>query len=134
MAHSITVRVRHHEMDALGHVNNAVYLNYVEEAAIDHGRVRGYDEARWRELGGSWVVRKHEITYRAPAVAGDELVVTTRVVALDRTRGTRRTTIERDGILLVEAATEWVWVGPDGRPRRIPPEVLADWAPADSPR
>jgi acyl-CoA thioester hydrolase len=130
MEHSITVRVRHHEMDALGHVNNAVYLNYVEEAAIDHARVRGYDEARWRELGGSWVVRKHEITYRAPAVAGDELVVTTRIVALDRARGTRRTTIERDGVLLVEAVTEWVWIGLDGRPRRLPPEVLEDWTPA----
>jgi acyl-CoA thioester hydrolase len=127
MEHTIRLRVRHHEMDALGHVNNAVYLNYVEEAAIEHGRARGYDEARWRELGGTWVVRRHEIEYRVPAVAGDELVVTTRVLALDRTRGTRRTTIERDGVVLVEATTEWVWIGLDGRPRRIPPAVLADF-------
>src|SRR5215207_2075314 len=96
MEHTIRLRVRHHEMDALGHVNNAVYLHYVEEAAIEHARARGYDEARWRELGGTWVVRRHEIEYRAPAVAGDELFVTTRVLALDRARGTRRTTIERD--------------------------------------
>jgi acyl-CoA thioester hydrolase len=127
MEHTIRVRVRHHEMDALGHVNNAVYLNYVEEAAIEHGRARGYDEARWRALGGNWVVRRHEIEYRLPAVAGDDLAVTTRVVELGRARGIRRTTIERDGVLLVEATTEWVWIGLDGRPRRVPPEVLTDF-------
>ena len=58
------VRVRHYEMDALGHVNNAIYLNYVEEAAVEHARRLGYDEARWRTLGGTWVVRRHEIEYR----------------------------------------------------------------------
>jgi acyl-CoA thioester hydrolase len=134
MEHTIVVRVRHHEMDALGHVNNAVYLNYVEEAAIEHTRARGYDEARWRSLGGNWVVRRHEIDYKAPAVAGDELRVTTRIVSLDRTRGTRRTTIERDGALLVEAVTEWVWIAFEGRPRRIPPEVLADFTETEKGR
>jgi acyl-CoA thioester hydrolase len=133
MEHTIRLRVRHHDMDALGHVNNAVYLHYVEEAAIEHSRARGYDEARWRELGGTWIVRRHEIEYRAPAVAGDELVVTTRVLALDRARGTRRTTIERDGVLLVQATTEWVWIGLDGRPRRIPPEVIADFQAGAAP-
>jgi len=84
---TLRVRVRHYEMDALGHVNNAVYLHYVEEAAIEHARQLGFDEARWRELGGAWVVRRHEIDYRVAAVAGDELDVTTRIVALDRGGG-----------------------------------------------
>jgi acyl-CoA thioester hydrolase len=124
---TLRVRVRHYEMDALGHVNNAVYLHYVEEAAIEHARQLGFDEARWRELGGAWVVRRHEIDYRVAAVAGDELDVTTRIVALDRVSGTRRTTIVRvaDGGLVVQALTHWVWVGLDGRPRRLPAEVIA---------
>ena len=41
--HTLRLRVRHHEMDAFGHVNNAVYLNYVEEAAVDHARENGLD-------------------------------------------------------------------------------------------
>jgi acyl-CoA thioester hydrolase len=138
--HTVRIRVRHHEMDPLGHVNNAVYLHYVEEAAIEHARVLGFDEARWRELGGAWVVRRHEIDYKAPAVAGDELDVTTRIVAIERVQATRRTTIvrARDAVLLSEAATYWVWVGLDGRPRRLPPEVLAslprpDALPASGP-
>jgi acyl-CoA thioester hydrolase len=129
LAHfTLRVRVRHYEMDALGHVNNAIYLHYVEEAAIEHARQLGLDEARRRELGGAWVVRRHEIDYRVPAVAGDELDVTTRVVGLDRLTGTRRTTIVRvaDGALVAQALTQWVWVGLDGRPRRLPAEVIAE--------
>src|SRR5438552_1058780 len=100
---TIRVRVRHYEMDSLGHVNNAVYLNYAEEAAIEHARQLGFDEARWRELGGAWVVRRHEIDYRLAAVAGDELDVTTGITAMNRVSATRRTTMVRvaDGEVVV---------------------------------
>jgi acyl-CoA thioester hydrolase len=124
---TLRVRVRHHEMDSVGHVNNAVYLHYVEDAAIEHARALGFDEARWREIGGVWVVRRHEIDYKLPAVAGDELDVTTHITAIERVQATRRTEIERarDAALIAEAVTYWVWVGLDGRPRRLPPEVVA---------
>jgi acyl-CoA thioester hydrolase len=124
--HTIRVRVRHYEMDSLGHVNNAVYLHYVEEAAIEHARALGYGEEQWRVLGGAWVVRRHEVEYRLPAVAGDELDVTTRIVAVDRVQARRHTTITRvrDGAVVADALTHWVWVGLDGRPRRLPAEVV----------
>lgn len=129
--YTIRIRVRHHEMDALGHVNNAVYLNYAEEAAIAHGEHAGYDIARMREAGGIFVVHRHEITYHCPVKAGDELAVTTRVTAMAGVRATRRTTlvdVARQK-LVAEATTEWVWIGHDGRPRRIPEQVLAAFAP-----
>ncbi len=126
--HTMRVRVRHHEMDSLGHVNNAVYLHYVEEAAIDHARQLGFDEERRRELGGAWVVRRIEIDFKTPAVAGDELDVTTRIVALERVQARRRTTIVRvrDGAVIAEALAFWVWIGLDGRPRRLPVDVVAN--------
>lgn len=127
LEHTTRVRVRHYEMDALGHVNNAVYLHYIEEAAIEHARVLGFDEARWRTLGGAWVVRRHEVDYRLPAVAGDELDVTTRIIRVERVQAVRRTSIARvgDGAVVVDALTQWVWVGLDGRLRRLPSEVVA---------
>ena len=53
--------------------------------------------------------------------------MTTEVVNLERAHGTRRTTIVRvrDGALMVQAFSEWVWVGLDGRLRRLPPEIIA---------
>jgi len=36
------LRVRHYEMDPLGHVNNAVYQNYLEQAAIEHSEHLGF--------------------------------------------------------------------------------------------
>lgn len=130
--HTMRIRVRHHEIDPLGHVNNAVYLNYIEEVAIEHARARGFDAARWRELGGSWVVRRHEIDYRQPALAGDDLDVTTRIVGFDRVRGVRATEIVRagNGAILARARTEWVWVDHQGRPRRIPAAVSLAFATA----
>lgn len=127
LEHTTRVRVRHYEMDALGHVNNAVYLHYIEEAAIEHARALGFDEARWRTLGGAWVVRRHEVDYRLPAVAGDELDVTTRIIRVERVQAVRRTSIARvgDGAVVVDALTQWVWVGLDGRLRRLPSEVVA---------
>ena len=127
LQHSMRVSVRYYEMDPLGHVNNAVYLHYAEEAAIEHSRRLGFGEARWRELEGAWVVRRHEIDYHRPAVAGDELEVTTRVESITQVRATRRTSIVRlnDNVLVAEAVTHWVWVGLDGRPRRLPRELIA---------
>jgi acyl-CoA thioester hydrolase len=141
------VRVQFHEIDALGHVNNAAYLNYLEQAAIDHAVALGLDMDRLRQLGGVFVARRHEVVFLRPAFSGDLLRV---VTWLDEARGAR---VERhyrvyrapqlgaamscSGRLvraanlpgedepIVRAATEWVFASPEGQPRRIPEEVAA---------
>src|SRR5688500_14715609 len=70
-------RVRFHEVDALGHVNNAVYFNYLEQAAIDHATFLGLDLQRLQALGGVFVARRHEIVFFKPTFAGDTLRVIT---------------------------------------------------------
>jgi YbgC/YbaW family acyl-CoA thioester hydrolase len=79
-------RVRFHEVDSLGHVNNAAYLNYVEQAAIDHATFLGLDLQRLQRLGGVFVARRHEIEFLKPTFAGDVLRV---VTWLDEPRGAR---------------------------------------------
>src|SRR3954471_5836408 len=80
-------KVRHYEMDALGHVNNAVYLHYLEQAAIEHISAVGYPAERLRALGGVFIARRHEIEYLRPASAGDLLQVVTWPEALQGARG-----------------------------------------------
>lgn len=119
--------VRQYELDVLGHVNNAVYLNWVEQVAIDHVESLGFGRAWSLAHGGTWVVRSHLVTYHRPLLYGDAVLVTTLPQSIAGVRGTRRTEIHRehDGVLCTEAETEWIWVrASDGRPSRVPPELL----------
>lgn len=121
------LRVRRYELDTLGHVNNAVYVSYLEQAAIEHAEQTGFSEARLREVGGVFVVRRHEIDYLGAALAGDELTVTTWPEMLHGPRAIRRYEIYNltQARRILSARTLWIWVDLNGRPRPIPPPVIA---------
>ncbi len=147
----LTVRVRFHELDSLGHVNNAVYLLYLEEAAIEHAAAAGWPASRLREHGGVFIARRHEIDFLRPAGEGDLLQVQTWAEAMSGARAVRVYEIIRlnrtagtpplDGLIdaetlptapgdtvLVRARTEWAFVDvATGRPRRIPAAVRDDF-------
>ena len=114
-------------MDALGHVNNAVYQHYLEQAAIEHSEFLGFGHKRYEELGGVFVMRRIEIEYLRPAVAGDTLEVTTWLQQVRGPRAIRRYEIRQQGEeqLLVTAEALWVWVDTKiMRPRAIPQLIL----------
>jgi acyl-CoA thioester hydrolase len=118
--------VRSYELDSNGHVNNSVYLAYVEEVAVLHAEALGFGKAFTTRHGGAWVVRKHEIVYHQPALFGDELELTTTLTSMRGARGVRQTAINRvDGPRLTDVTTEWVWVrASDGRPTRVPSAMV----------
>ncbi|NMG09100.1 thioesterase family protein [Brasilonema sp. UFV-L1] len=121
------LRVRHYEMDALGHVNNAVYQNYLEQAAIEHSEHLGLTFDVYRELGGVFVMRRVEIEYLHPAVASDTLEIMTWLREMRGTRAYRQYEIRKQNQedLLVTAEALWVWVDPKTmRPRGIPKMLL----------
>src|SRR6476646_3302873 len=121
------LRVRHYEMDTLGHVNNAVYQNYLEQAAIEHLEHLDFSLERYQQLGGIFVMRRIQIEYLRPAVAGDNLEVTTWIQEMRGSRAIRRYEICKQGYdqLLVTAEALWVWVDTKAmRPRGIPHEIL----------
>ena len=118
-------------------MNNAVYLNWVEQVATDHVEALGFGREWALTQGGGWVVREHHVTYHRPALFGDTVTITTRPQSLAGVRGMRRTEIHRavDGALLTEVVTEWVWVRTStGRPARVPRELLASSPAAEPPR
>jgi acyl-CoA thioester hydrolase len=121
------LRVRHYEMDALGHVNNAVYQHYLEQAAIEHSESLGFTPDRYRELGGVFVMRRVAIDYLRPSVAGDMLEITTWLQAMRGPRAIRHYEIRKQGEtdLLVTAEVLWVWVDAlTMRPKAIPSQIL----------
>lgn len=122
-----TLRVAEADLDDLGHVNNVVYLRYIEAAARAHAAAHGWRVEEFRRAGALPLVRRHLVHYRRPARLGEELRVTTRVVRLDGVRGERRNEVRgANGVLKVESEMEWVWCHPDsGRPVRVPAAVRA---------
>lgn len=113
------------DIDDLGHVNNLVYVRWVQEVAKAHWEhaARPTDRA---DL--VWVVVRHEIDYLHPAVEGDEIVARTWVEAWHGATSDRRTEIERnaDGVILARART--VWCALDARtwrPKRLPAATAA---------
>jgi acyl-CoA thioester hydrolase len=126
--YSLRFHVRQYELDQYGHVNNAVYLNWVEQVAVDHVEALGFGREWSQSQAAGWVVREHRITYHQPVRYGDVVVVTTLPQRLAGVRGLRRTEMHReaDGVLVTEVMTDWIWVRlSDGRPARVPRELLA---------
>ena len=124
-------------IDELGHVGNLVFLGWLLEAAQAHSTHVGLSWERYREIGGVFVVRRHEFDYLRPAFAGEQLVIRTWIESTTRVTSTRSYEIKRDTTILVQGRTKWAFVSLEtSRPCRIPPVVLTafDIAPDGSAR
>ncbi len=112
-------------LDQNGHVNNVVYVQWMQDVAILHSEACGGTYAM-QSTGATWVVRSHSIEYLSPAFAGELVSALTWVVDFRRARSLRRYIFIRssDNVLLARGETEWVFVDiKSGRPRSIPDEV-----------
>jgi acyl-CoA thioester hydrolase len=111
------------DIDEQNHVNNTVYLRWVQDVATAHWRAVASPKAQ-ETIG--WVVLRHEIDYKGPATLGDEMVLRTWVGKATRLTFERFTEIRRncDGRLLSEARTLWCPIDAQtGRPVRVSEEV-----------
>lgn len=113
-------------IDENGHVNNVVYVQWMQDAAVRHFEFIG-GTSPMRAAEATWVVHSHKIEYLNPAFAGDLLEVRTWVSDVRRVRSTRHYEFVRksDGQLLVKGETDWVFVDVrTGRPKTIPDAVV----------
>ena len=112
-------------VDQNGHVNNVMYVQWMQDIAVEHYDSMG-GTALTQALGATWVVREHKIVYMRPAFAGEEIEAQTWVVNLRRVRSLRKYQFVRtsDKALLVRGETARVFVDAEtGLPRRIPVEI-----------
>jgi acyl-CoA thioester hydrolase len=119
------------DIDTVGHVNNANYLAYCEDCAVQAAAYFGWTMERMMAAGFAIVARRYRIEYKQPALLNDELAVTTWVADVKRATAVRHYTITRasDQTLIARAYALWVWVNlTTGKPIRIPAEFLADFA------
>ncbi len=111
------------DIDFMGHVNNARYLNWVQDAVLAHWNKLAPPEVATAHL---WVALKHEITYRKPAFLNDEVIAT---VILERVQGARafyETIIKRGEEVLAEVKSSWCCIDAETlRPARIAADIAA---------
>jgi len=118
------------DIDGLGHVNNIVYLRWVQEAAIAHWKAKASPES---QAAVAWVAVRHEIDYKAPAFLGDEILVRTWVGTASGLTFERHTEMLRasDQKLLSRARTLWCPINTQtGKPQRVTPELRAQFSTA----
>jgi acyl-CoA thioester hydrolase len=113
------------QIDELGHVNNAVWVQWIQQVAVAH----------WESVADAahkddyfWVVVRHEIDYLRPAHEGDRIVARTWVG--EAPKGARFDRLMQftgaDGKVCVRAKTQWAIIDKaSGRPIRVPAEVVA---------
>lgn len=112
-------------IDNLGHVNNVIYLEWVQMISQEHW-VSSVSEELRKE--GFWVVLNHFIEYKNSAFEGDELQLKTWVNKMEGVRSERHVSITRikDDKLIAKAVTLWCFIEPvNHRPKRISPELTA---------
>lgn len=112
------------DFDGNGHVNNVVYVRWIQDIAIAHWRARmagDPDEAAW-----AWVVLRHEIDYRRPLMPAESAAARTWVGAHRGPRFVRYVRIDGpDGEICAQATTEWCLIDAvSGRPARVPDRVV----------
>lgn len=123
--HLLDILVEPSDIDELGHVNNAVWVRWVQDLATAHWTAVAPQEAIDRYI---WVVIRHEIDYRGNVKAGE--TVTGRTWISEPPKGARFwrnvSFTGTDGKTRVEAKTNWAIIDRGtGRPVRVPPELAA---------
>ncbi len=120
---SFTAEPRH--IDEMGHVNNAVWVQWIQDMATAHwdAVARAEDRARY-----VWLVVRHEIDYRGNIDVGQSVEATTWIEGGARGAKSLRRVDFRNaaGKVIVSAATTWAMFEREtGRPARVRPEVIA---------
>jgi acyl-CoA thioester hydrolase len=136
LTHTRTFRVRHYECDGYGHVNNAVYLRYMQEAAFDASAAAGYGPARYAELNRIWMPHQTDIEYLRPLKYGENVEVTTWVLDFRRVRSRRVYELRKAGTdeMVAQAFTDWAFLNATTRrPTAIPPELIGAFLPEGAP-
>jgi acyl-CoA thioester hydrolase len=115
------------DIDFMGHVNNARYLNWVQDAVLAHWR--GLAPAE-EVASKAWVALKHEITYRKPAFLDDAVIARTVLESIKGARAFYSTVIHRGEEVLAEVKSSWCCIDAETlRPARIGEEVARFFFP-----
>ncbi len=109
------------DIDALNHVNNVVYLKWINKVSILHWNSLSNEEINKKYI---WVASRHEIDYLKPAFLNEKITIKTWIDTLEGVKSIRKVEMYRKEILLAKSKTTWILL--DAKTQkiaRIPKEI-----------
>ncbi|RYZ92440.1 MAG: acyl-CoA thioesterase [Moraxellaceae bacterium] len=125
------IAVENQHLDDFGHVNNVIYLQWMQDVAWAHSTRLGLDLAAYQALDTAMVARQHQLTYLAACRLGDSLILSTWLTQNDGFNLHRQYRLihELDQKVVFEAQTHWVCIRlSTGQPIRMPPRFKQAYA------
>lgn len=126
-----TYRVRFDEAGPDGNLRAAGYLRFAQDLAWIHSESANFGREWYAERRLTWLVRAIELDVLGDVAYGGELSVSTQVVGVRRVWARRRSEFMARGAErpIGVAITDWVLLNANGRPARLPAEILAAFGP-----
>ena len=121
------VAIQPSDIDHMGHVNNSVYLKWVQDAVVDYWSSVAPPDAVARHL---WVALKHEISYLKPTFLQDNVVAEVIAEKVEGARAYFRTVLKRGEDVLSEIQSTWCCLDAGThRPARLARDVISRFLP-----
>ena len=131
----LTIQVQPQDIDTLGHVNNVVYMHWMQNVAAAHIEALGLGLKEYHQLKHAMVAVEHHVQYRKAAFLGDEIILRTWLNDLNALYSFRQYAFYRakDQSLLFTGSTKWACIElATGRPKRMSPTFLHAYQPLSS--
>ena len=126
----ITVQPEH--IDVLGHVNNVMYIQWMQDVAAAHIERLGLGLAQYLELKHAMVAVEHHVQYRKAALEGEEIILRTWLDDINALYSFRQYAFYRpnDQSILFVGNTKWACIEiTTGRPKRMSPSFTHAYQP-----
>jgi acyl-CoA thioester hydrolase len=124
--HSIGIQPA--DIDHMGHVNNSVYLKWVQEAVVRYWEKVAPSDAVSKHL---WVALKHEIEFRRPTFLEDVVVADVIAEQVQGAKAFFTTVIRRGEVVLAEVKSTWCCLDANSlRPARLGKDIISRFVPA----
>ena len=130
----LRIKVKPQHIDVLGHVNNVVYVQWMQDVASAHIETLGVGLDQYLEMKHAMVAVEHHVQYRKAAMLDDDIILRTWLYEINALYSFRQYAFfnAKDHSLLFTGNTKWACIEiASGRPKRMSPTFIQAYQPID---
>ena len=130
----LKIKVKPEHIDVLGHVNNVVYVQWMQDVASAHIETLGVGLDQYLEMKHAMVAVEHHVQYRKAAMLDDDVILRTWLYEINALYSFRQYAFfnAKDNSLLFTGNTKWACIEiASGRPKRMSPTFIQAYQPID---